>query len=205
MICYLIPGCKTCIKQERLLKQNPNPNINIRYIPMTQAKKLKYTFPLWIKGKQKYQGVLQPNNFGTIPTMSEVFKSPRLNNKGLCPMLQRPAGPRDVYYSLWQGSKTMANNTLNFPKNKIINGFGKKSCFGQPLLLSKGVGGGNSIKEQKTIQSINRKVGEQLKQGAIKAGGKNSLTAHGIKSLKGNKSIKITKDKTGTTLTLKKK
>lgn len=200
MICYLIPDCKTCIKQEKLLKESPNPAINVRYIPMSQAKKTKHTFPLWKRGNQTYEGIVRPNSFG-VPTLSEVFRSRNLTNKGLCPMLQRPAGPRDTYYQIWQGPKTMANNRLNFPKDKLVNGFGKKSCFGSPMLL----GGGNSIKEQKAIKSINQKVGQRLKSSAVKAGGKSSLTAAGISSLKGSKSIKITKDATGTTLTLKKK
>lgn len=199
MICYLIPDCKTCVKQEKLLKESPNPAINVRYIPMSQAKKTKYTFPLWKRGNQIYEGIVRPNSFG-VPTLGEVFRSTNLTTKGLCPMLQRPAGPRDTYYQIWQGPKTMANNRLNFPKNKLVNRFGKKSCFGSPMLL----GSGNSIKEQKAIKSINQKVGQQLKSSAIKAGGKNSLTAAGISSLKGSKSIKITKDATGTTLTLKK-
>ena len=56
------------------------------------------------------------------------------------------------------------------------------------------------------INNINRKVGKKLRSSAIKAGGKGSLTASGIKNLKKNvKGIKITKDATGTTLTLKKK
>ena len=200
MICYLIPGCKTCVKQEKLLKESPNPAINVRYIPMSQAKKTKHTFPLWKRGNQTYEGIVRPNSFG-VPTLAEIFISRNLTNKGLCPMLQRPAGPRDTYYQIWQGSKTMANNRLSFPKDKLVNGFGKKSCFGSPMLL----GGGNSIKEQKAIKSINQKVGQRLKSSAVKAGGKSSLTAAGISSLKGNKSIKITKDATGTTLTLKKK
>lgn len=200
MICYLIPGCKTCVKQEKLLKESPNPAINVRYIPMSQAKKTKHTFPLWKRGKQTYEGIVRPSSFG-VPTLGEVFSSRNLTNKGLCPMLQRPAGPRDTYYQIWQGPKTMANNRLNFPTDKLVNGFGKKSCFGSPMLL----GGGNSIKEQKAIKSINQKVGQRLKSSAVKAGGKGSLTAAGISSLKSNKSIKITKDATGTTLTLKKK
>lgn len=200
MICYLVPGCKTCIKQEKLLKESPNPAINLRYIPMSQAKKIKHTFPLWKRGNQTYEGIVRPNLFG-VPTLGEVFRSRNLTNKGLCPMLQRPAGPRDTYYQIWQGPKTMANNRLNFPKDKLVNGFGKKSCFGSPILL----GSGNSIKEQKAIKSINQKVGQRLKSSAVKAGGKSSLTAAGVSSLKGNKSIKITKDATGTTLTLKKK
>lgn len=200
MICYLIPDCKTCVKQEKLLKETPNPAINVRYIPMSQAKKSKHTFPLWKKGNQTYEGIVRPSSFG-VPTLREVFSSRNLTNKGLCPMLQRPAGPRDTYYQIWQGPKTMANNRLNFPKDKLVNGFGKKSCFGSPMLL----GGGNNIKEQKAIKSINQKVGQRLKNSAVKAGGKGSLTAAGISSLKGSKSIKITKDATGTTLTLKKK
>lgn len=200
MICYLIPDCKTCVKQEKLLKESPNPAINVRYIPMSRAKKTKHTFPLWKRGNQTYEGIVRPNSFG-VPTLAEIFRSRNLTNKGLCPMLQRPAGPRDTYYQIWQGSKTMANNRLNFPKDKLVNGFGKKSCFGSPMLL----GGGNSIKEQKAIKSINQKVGQRLKSSAVKAGGKGSLTATGISSLKSNKSIKITKDATGTTLTLKKK
>lgn len=200
MICYLIPGCKTCVKQEKLLKESPNPSINVRYIPMSEAEKTKHTFPLWKRGKQTYEGIVRPSSFG-VPTLGEVFRSRNLSNKGLCPMLQRPAGPRDTYYQIWQGPKTMANNRLNFPKDKLVNGFGKKSCFGSPMLL----GGGNSIKEQKAIKSINQKVGQRLKSSAVKAGGKGSLTAAGISSLKSNKSIKITKDATGTTLILKKK
>jgi hypothetical protein len=200
MICYLIPDCKTCVKQEKLLKETPNPSINVRYIPMSQAKKTKHTFPLWKRGKQIYEGIVRPSSFG-LPTLSKVFRSRNLSNKGLCSMLERPAGPRDTYYQIWQGSKTMTNNRLNFPKDKLVNEFGKKSCFGSPMLL----GGGNSIKEQKAIKSINQKVGQRLKSSAIKAGGKGSLTAAGISSLKSNKSIKITKDATGTTLTLKKK
>ena len=58
MICYLIPTCITCIKQESLLKSKPNPSINIRYISMEKAKKSKYTFPLWQKGNKKYEGIL---------------------------------------------------------------------------------------------------------------------------------------------------
>lgn len=200
MICYLIPGCKTCVKQEKLLKESPNPAINVRYIPMSQAKKTKYTFPLWKRGKQTHEGIVRPNSFG-VPTLGEVFRSRNLTNKSLCPMLQRPAGPRDTYYQIWQGPKTMANNRLNFPKDKLVDGFGKKSCFGSPMLL----GSGNSVKEQKAIKSINQKIGQRLKSSAVKAGGKSSLTATGISSLKGSKSIKITKDATGTTLTLKKK
>ena len=199
MICYLIPGCKTCVKQETLLKDSPNPKINVRYIPISMAKKTTYTFPLWKNGKQLYQGILRPNTFGGVPTLSDVFKSKTLD-KGLCPMLQRPAGPRDTYYQIWQGPKTMANHRLNFPDSKLVSSFGKKSCFGSPLLL----GGGNSIKEQKAIKNINQQVGKRLKSSAIKAGGKSSLTAAGITSLKNNKSIQITKDATGTTLTIKK-
>ena len=196
MICYLIPGCKTCIRQEKLLKQSPNPAINVRYIPMSQAKKSSHTFPLWKKGNQTYEGLLRTNSFG-VPTLAEVFKSTNLTNKSLCPMLQRPAGPRDTYYQIWQGPKTMANNRLNFPKDKLLSNFGKKSCFGKPMLL----GSGNSLKEQKAIKNINETVGARLKSSAIKAGGKSSLTAAGIP----DKSIKITKDATGTTLTLNKK
>lgn len=199
MICYLIPDCKTCVQQEKLLKQSPTPNINVRYISMSDAKKSKHTFPLWKKGNQIYEGLVQPNSFG-VPTLTEVFKSRNLTNKGLCPMLQRPGGPRDTYGQIWQGAKTMANNRLNFPKDKLVTSFGKKSCFGSPMLL----GSGNSIKEQKVIKSINQKVGQSFKSSAIKAGGKSSLTAAGISSIKGSKSIKITKDATGTTLTLKK-
>jgi len=198
MICYLIPDCNTCVKQEKLLKESPNPNINVRYIPMAQAKKTKYTFPLWKKGKQIYEGILRTNSFG-VPTLSEIFRSTNLTNKGLCPMLQRPAGPRDTYYQIWQGPKTMANDRLNFPQNKLVSGFGKPSCFGSAILL----GSGNSIKEQKTINNTNQKVGKHLKSSAIKAGGKESLTAAGIPSLKSSKFVKITKDLTGTTLTLK--
>ena len=199
MICYLIPGCKTCVKQEKLLKESPNPSINVRYIPMSEAEKTKHTFPLWKRGKQTYEGIVRPSSFG-VPTLGEVFRSRNLSNKGLCPMLQRPAGPRDTYYQIWQGPKTMANNRLNFPKDKLVNGFGKKSCFGSPMLL----GSGNRSKEQKVIKSINRKFGQRLKSSALMAGGKGSLPAAGIPSLKSNK-IKITKDATGTTLTLKKK
>lgn len=194
MICYLIPGCKTCVKQEKLLKKYPNPKINVRYIPMPQAKQMKYKFPLWQKGKQTYEGIVRPNSFG-IPTLFDVFRSTNLTNNGLSPMLQRPNGPTDRYYRIWQGSNTMANNRLNFPPNKLINEFVPKSCFGLPILL----GSGNSIKEQKAIKNINQKVGQKLKNSAIKAG--SSLTAAGIP----NKCIKITKDSTGTTLTLKKK
>ena len=199
MICYLIPGCKTCVKQEKLLKKSPNPAINVRYIPMSDAKKTKHTFPLWKRGKQTYEGIVRPSAFG-VPTLGEVFRSRNLSNNGLCPMLQRPAGPRDTYYQIWQGPKTMANNRLNFPNSKLVNGFRKKSCFGSPMLF----GGGNSIKEQKAIKSINKRVCQRLKSSAVKAGGKGSLTAAGISSLKGSKCIKITKDATGTTLTLKK-
>jgi len=198
MICYLIPGCKTCVKQEKLLKQAPDPSINVRYIPMAQAKQSKYTFPLWKKGAQTYQGIVRPNSFG-VPTLNEIFRS-RNVTQGLCPMLQRPAGPRDTVAQIWQGSKTMANNRLNFPADRIVNGFGKKSCFGSPMLL----GGGNSKQEQKAINRINQRVGKQLKASSVKAGGKGALTGAGISSLKGNKSIKITKDATGTTLTVKK-
>jgi len=200
MICYLIPGCKTCVKQEKLLKDSPNPNINVRYISISMAKKTTNTFPLWKHGKQTHSGVLRPNSFGGVPTLSEIFKS-RTLKQGLCPMLQRPAGPQDTYKQIWQGPKTMANDRLNFPKTKLVTSFGKKSCFGSPMLL----GGGNSITEQKAIKSINQRVGQRLKSSAVKAGGKGALTAAGVASLKSNKSIKITKDATGTTLTLKKK
>ena len=202
MICYLIPNCKTCLNQERIFKQSPNPNINVRYISMSSAKKTPYKFPLWINGKKKYQGLLKMNSFGSVPTLGEVFSGRCVNKSGLCPMLQRPGGPCDTYNQIWKSTKTLENNRKNFPDSKLANGFGKKSCFGKPLIL----GGGNSIKEQKMINNINRKVGQKLKSSAIKAGGKGSLTAAGIKNLKKNvKGIKITKDATGTTLTLRKK
>ena len=197
MICYLIPGCKTCIKQEKLLKKSPNPDINVRYMPMSQAKKTNYTFPLWKKGNQTYEGIVLPTSFG-LPTLSEVFKSSSLTNKGHCPMLQRPTGPRDTHSQIWQGA-TMASNRPNFPKDKIINEFGKKSCFGSPILS----GGSNSIKVQKAITNIKNEVGQRLKNSAIKAG--SSLTAAGIPSIKGNKSIKIQRNNSGTFVTLRKK
>ena len=203
MICYLIPNCKTCLNQERILKQSPNPNINVRYISMGSAKKTPYKFPLWINGKKKYQGLLKMNSFGSVPTLSEVFSGRCVNKSDLLyPMLKRPGGPRDTYNQISNSTKTLQNNRKNFIDSKLANGFGKKSCFGKPLIL----GGGNSIKEQKMINNINRKVGQNLRSSAIKAGGKGSLTAAGIKNLKKNvKGIKITKDATGTTLTLKKK
>ena len=61
MTCYLIPDCKTCIKQEKLLKANPDPNIIVRYIPMSLAKKNPHTFPLWIIGDQMYEGIVEHN------------------------------------------------------------------------------------------------------------------------------------------------
>ena len=193
MIVYLIPTCKTCIKQENILKKSPDPQINVRYIPMMQAKKTAYTYPLWVKGRQKYQGVLKPNSFGSVPTLNEVFKSTNLNTHGLCPMLQRPGGPRDNYYRAWQGPYMLANKQLNFPNklllshstvksnpaksNMVRNNFGK-SCFGYPLYL----GGGNSLKEQRRIAEINNKVGSWLKASGSKS--TNKLTANGIKITK---------------------
>lgn len=203
MIVYLIPTCATCIKQENILKKTPDPKINVRYIPMNKAKKTSYTYPLWVKGRQKYQGLLKPNSFGSVPTLNEVFKSTNLVTNNLCPMLQRPGGPRDNYYRVWQGPYMLANKQLNFPNklllshsqvksnpaksNMVRNNFGK-SCFGYPLFL----GGGNSLKEQKRITEINNKVGKKLKISGNKS--TNKLTANGIKitQVKGKKGTMIT-------------
>ena len=71
MICYLIPTCITCIKQESLLKSQPNPLINVRYVSMENAKKSKYTFPLWQKGNKMYEGILVCKN----GKMDGIFES----------------------------------------------------------------------------------------------------------------------------------
>lgn len=65
MICYLIPECKTCIKQEQLLKADPDPSVNIRYVTMEYAKSTPYKYPLWILNRYQYQGIL--NSYGEIP------------------------------------------------------------------------------------------------------------------------------------------
>ena len=69
MICYLIPTCITCIKQEALLKSYPNPAINVRYISMETAKKSKHTFPLWKKGRANYEGILVCKNSTSLPIL----------------------------------------------------------------------------------------------------------------------------------------
>ena len=84
MICYLIPTCKTCIKQEKLLKAKPNPLINIRYVTMEFAKSTKYNYPLWINGPLKHEGFL--NLFGKTPEPTPKLK---------VPALPRPGGPRN--------------------------------------------------------------------------------------------------------------
>jgi hypothetical protein len=124
MLVYLIPDCKTCIRQEKILKKNPS-NVNIRYITMSDAKKSPYKFPLWINKGKKYQGLLRINSFGKVPTVGDVFNQPL--KTPLCSILMRPGGPRDTNL-LKHGIK----NPVDFPTSKIKLAFGvKKSCFGK--------------------------------------------------------------------------
>ena len=172
MICYLIPECKTCIKQEQLLKANPNPSVNVRYVTMDFAKSTPHTYPLWmLPGTQYgYHGIL--NLFGEIPknTPKKLVKSPTIKLK--VPALPRPGGPRNS-----NPSNIFQNKSLNLSKPSILSNFGKKSCFGQSLL-----GGGNSMSEQNIINNVNNSITNKMYKSAGKAGA--TLTQHGLKSNK---------------------
>ena len=175
MICYLIPECKTCIKQEKLLKAYQNPAINIRYVPMNFAKSTPYKYPLWIFGKDQYQGIL--NSFGEIrkTTPKKIVNSPLTKLK--VPALPRPGGPRNS-----NPSNIFQNKSLNLNKPSILSNFGKKSCFGKSLL-----DGRNSRSEQNIINNINNSMANKMYKSAGKAGA--TLTRHGLKSLKSNNRV----------------
>lgn len=168
MICYLIPDCKTCIKQEKLLKAYPNPAINIRYVTMNFAKSTPYKYPLWIFGKDQHQGIL--NSFGEIrkTNQKKIVNSPLTKLK--VPALPRPGGPRNS-----NPSNIFQNKSLNLNKPSILSNFGKKSCFGKSLY------GGNSRNEQHIINNINNSMANKMYKSAGKAGA--TLTRHGLKSL----------------------